>query len=90
MRLQGRSVWSGPGGYTRIQGALANLGHDVGLGTIAGILKGAGVETAPERGKGTRWAEFSRIHWAVLEVYRRLVPHQFMLAITVEAATHQN
>ena len=53
-------------GYSRIQGALANLGHDVGRGTIAGILKGAGVEPAPERGKGTSWAEFLRTHWEVL------------------------
>lgn len=53
-------------GYTRIQGALANLGHVVGRGTIAGILKGVGVEPAPERGKGTSWAEFLRVHWEVL------------------------
>jgi putative transposase len=53
-------------GYARIQGALANLGHDVGRGTIAGILKGAGMEPAPERGKGTSWAEFLRAHWEVL------------------------
>ena len=36
-------------GYTRIQGALANLGHDVGRGTIATILKQHGIEPAPER-----------------------------------------
>jgi len=53
-------------GYTRIQGALTNLGHDVGRGTIAGILKKAGMEPAPERGKGTSWAEFLRAHWEVL------------------------
>ena len=53
-------------GYTRIQGALANLGHDVGHGTIAGILKKAGMEPAPGRGKGTSWAEFLRVHWEVL------------------------
>ena len=27
-------------GYTRIKGALANVGHQVGRGTIANILKG--------------------------------------------------
>ena len=53
-------------GYTRIQGALSNLGHVVGRGTVAGILKGAGMEPAPERGKGTSWAEFLRAHWEVL------------------------
>jgi putative transposase len=53
-------------GYTRIQGALANLGHVVGRGTIAGILKNAGMEPAPERGKGTSWEEFLRAHWEVL------------------------
>ena len=37
-------------GYTRIQGALANLGHDIGRGTIADILRQAGMEPAPERG----------------------------------------
>ncbi|MCW1925675.1 integrase core domain-containing protein [Luteolibacter arcticus] len=53
-------------GYTRIQGSLANLRHVVGRGTIAGILKGAGVEPAPRRGKETSWAEFLRVHWEVL------------------------
>ena len=53
-------------GYSRIQGALANLGHNIGRGTIAGILKGAGAEPAPERGKRTTWAEFLRVHWEVL------------------------
>ena len=45
-------------GYTRIQGALANLGHEVGRGTIANILKENGIEPAPERGKHTRWSTF--------------------------------
>jgi putative transposase len=36
-------------GYTRIQGALANLTHQVGRGTIANVLKHNGIEPAPER-----------------------------------------
>lgn len=31
-------------GYTSIMGALLNLGHDVGRGTIVEILKNAGIE----------------------------------------------
>jgi hypothetical protein len=31
--------------YTRIQGALANLRHEVGRGTIANVLKAAGLES---------------------------------------------
>jgi HTH-like domain len=36
-------------GYTRIQGALANLDHQVGRATIANILREHGLEPAPER-----------------------------------------
>lgn len=53
-------------GYGRIQGALANLGHDLDRDTIAGIMKKAGVGPAPERGKGRNWAEFLSVHWEVL------------------------
>ena len=53
-------------GYTRIQGALANVGHDVGRGTIATILRQHGIEPAPERQKRTTWQEFMKAHWDVL------------------------
>lgn len=53
-------------GYTRIQGALRNLGHKVGRGTIAAILKTAGLEPAPERMNQTTWKELLRTHWEVL------------------------
>lgn len=53
-------------GYTRIQGALANLRHEVGRGTIAKILREAGIDPAPGRRKGTTWKEFLRMHWDVL------------------------
>jgi len=49
-------------GYTRIRGALANLGHQVGRGTIANILKENGIEPAPERSAYTRWSTFLKAH----------------------------
>ena len=53
-------------GYTRIRGALANLGHRVARGTIANILKQNGIEPAPERLNKTTWREFLQAHWEVL------------------------
>lgn len=53
-------------GYTRIRGALANLGHHVGRGTIANILKDKGIEPAPERDTHTRWSTFLKAHWECL------------------------
>ena len=50
-------------GYTRIQGALANLGYTIGRTTIADILKRHGIEPAPERNRKTTWKEFLRRHW---------------------------
>jgi putative transposase len=57
---------NGGWGYTRIRGALANLGHDIGRGTIADILKHVGMEPAPERERKTTWAEFLKMHWDVM------------------------
>ena len=48
-------------GYTRIQGALKNVGHRVGRSTIARILKARGLPPAPER--PTSWRTFLRAHW---------------------------
>ena len=50
-------------GYTRIQGGLANLGHDVGRRTIANVLSEHGIDPAPERGKRTSWSTFLKAHW---------------------------
>jgi hypothetical protein len=48
-------------GYTRIQGALANVGHHVGRSTIRRILKAAGLPPVPER--PTSWPTFVKAHW---------------------------
>ena len=48
-------------GYTRIQGALKNVGHRVGRSTIARILRAHGIPPVPER--PTSWHTFLRAHW---------------------------
>ena len=50
-------------GYTRIRGALSNLGHTVARSTIANILREHGVEPAPERSERTPWRTFLTAHW---------------------------
>jgi putative transposase len=51
-------------GYTRIQGALKNLGHQVGRSTVARILKAQGLPPAPTR--PTSWQTFLRAHWGAI------------------------
>ena len=80
-------------GYTRIQGALANLSHRVGRGTVANVLKRNGIEPAPERGKRTAWSTFLRARWKVLsasdfltaEVWtaRGLVTHYLLFVVSL-------
>src|SRR5262245_28444468 len=49
-QLVGRMAAENPTwGYTRIQGALKNLGHHVGRSTIARILRSNGISPAPQR-----------------------------------------
>jgi transposase InsO family protein len=48
--------------YTRIQGALANLGDKVGRGTVANVLNRNGIEPAAERNTRTRWSTFLKAH----------------------------
>ena len=53
-------------GYDRIVGALANLGHEVSDQTVGNVLRRHGIPPAPERKRRTTWAEFIRIHLALL------------------------
>ena len=53
-------------GYRRIQGALANLGHECARSTIADILRRHGIEPAPERNRRTTWKQFLKQHWELM------------------------
>jgi hypothetical protein len=51
-------------GYTRIQGALQNVGHRVGRSTIARILRAHYLPPVPDR--PTSWQTFLRAQWGAI------------------------
>jgi putative transposase len=51
-------------GYTRIQGALKNLGHQVARSTVAKILRQQGIP--PSRERPMAWRTFLHAHWHAL------------------------
>jgi putative transposase len=53
-------------GYDRIQGAVANLGHEASDQTVGNILARHGIEPAPDRKRQTTWKTFIEAHWDVL------------------------
>jgi putative transposase len=82
-------------GYTRIKGALSNLGYRVGRGTIANILALNGIDPAPLRAKRTAWSTFLRAHWKILvasdfftvEVWRLQGLTTYYVLFVIELAT---
>jgi putative transposase len=46
-----------------IQGALANLGHEISDTTVGNILRATGSEPAPNRQWTTTWKTFLNAHW---------------------------
>ena len=62
-----RMAKENPGwGYTRILGALSNVGFKVSRGTVANIIQEHGIDPAPLRGKRTQWSTFLKAHWKIL------------------------
>ena len=73
-------------GYDKIQGALANLGHNVSDQTVGNILKEHGIEPAGDRKRQTTWKTFIKSFgnapiatwlitaWAVATRFRRGTP----------------
>ena len=84
-------------GYTRIRGALANLGHQVARGTIADVLREHGIDPAPERDKRTPWSTFLKAHWECIAAtdffsvevctIRGLVTHYVLFGIDIASRT---
>ena len=54
-------------GYTRLRGALKNLGHELGRNTIKRILADHGIAPAPERGRSMSWSTFIKAHWGAFD-----------------------
>ena len=50
-------------GYTRIRGALSNLGHEIARTTVKRILHDHGIDPAPERSRRMLWKTFLQAPW---------------------------
>ena len=50
-------------GYTRIRGALSNLGHEIARNTVKRILQDHGIDPVAERARRTPWKSFLQAHW---------------------------
>jgi len=53
-------------GYTRLRGALKNVGYAVGRNTIKRILKEHGIDPAPLRRRQYSWATFIKAHLSAI------------------------
>jgi putative transposase len=84
-------------GYRRIQGALANLGHEVARTTIANILKEHGLEPAPERNRKTTWKEFLSRHreaivaadFFTIEAWTRIGLTRFVVLFLIDLSSRR-
>jgi len=84
-------------GYTRITGALANLGHHVSRSTVRRILTEHGIEPAPERMKHMPWKKFLRTHWEsiaaadffTVEVWTRVGLVRCMVLFVIELSSRR-
>ena len=84
-------------GYTRIRGALANLGHQIACNTVRRILSEHGIVPAPERSKRTSWKTFLRAHWERLaatdlfsvEVLTFAGPRRYLVLFAIELKTRR-
>ena len=84
-------------GYDRIADALANVGHKVSDQTVGNVLKGHGIEPAPDRKRMTTWSTFLTAHWdqlaaidfTTVEVWTKSGLVTFYLLFAMRLATRQ-
>jgi putative transposase len=84
-------------GYTRLRGALYNLGHEVARNTIKSILLARGLEPAPERGRRTSWHTYIKSHlgavagadFFTVEVLRGLGLVRYYVFFVIDIATRR-
>ncbi len=84
-------------GYRRIQGALANWGHDLSHGIMANMVKQQGIEPAPERIRKTTGKEFLARHWEqivatglfTIELWTRTGLQRFLVLFLMELSTRR-
>ena len=82
-------------GYSRIVGALSNLGIVVARCTVANILKRHGIDPAPAR--KTTWSEFIEQHWDTVtatdfftvELWRPIGLVRYHVLFVIELATRR-
>jgi len=84
-------------GYDRIQGALANLGHEVSDQTVGNILRVHGIDPAPNRKRQPTWKTFLKAHWnsiaaadfTTIEVWTRSGLVTFYLLVVMRLRTRR-
>ena len=84
-------------GSGHIQGAMANVGHEISETSVANILKEHGIEPAPQRKRQTTCHTFLKAHWDVLaavdfttvEVWTKNGLITFYLLVVMELATRR-
>ena len=67
-------------GYTRIRGALSNLGHEIARTTVTRILHDHGIDPAPERSRRMPWKTFLQAPWEGLTACDRFTVEVLTLA----------
>ena len=81
-------------GYTRIRGALANLGHNIARNMVKRILHNHGIDPAPERNQRTPWKTFLQTHWeglaaAAVEVLTLAGLRRYLVFFVIELKTRR-
>ena len=67
-------------GYTRIRGALSNLGHEIARTTVKRTRHDHGIDPAPERSRRLPWKTFLQAHWEGLTACDRFTVEVLTLA----------